>query len=233
MGKSAHAAAADEVAARWQQTPDGRERLAHADLWRRDRANAGLLAVFGSPYRGWTTGQLAALATLLTLRDQRLIEIAYVPLGHIPRGDAARAENQAALADLPLGFTAEVYDGAACAGDCDGSLTIPDDLVIVDEVDMAAGDRLERPARPWSQIPLEIGSTDASRTFLHLAESGAVARWPYGHDRVHIITTTPPYNIAHPDGGGHRRADDQGGGPALVQPALAGDPRGGQATSAV
>lgn len=33
-------------------------------------------------------------------------------------------------------------------------------------------------------IPLEIGTTKASRTLMHLRQDGAVARWPYGHRTV-------------------------------------------------
>jgi hypothetical protein len=32
------------------------------------------------------------------------------------------------------------------------------------------------------EAPLEIGSSLPSRTWLHLREDRAVARWPYGHD---------------------------------------------------
>lgn len=37
------------------------------------------------------------------------------------------------------------------------------------------------------EIPLEIGTTDAITTYLHLHEEGSVARWPYGSESITIL----------------------------------------------
>lgn len=46
-------------------------------------------------------------------------------------------------------------------------------------------------------VPLEVGYTLASRTALHLWEDGAVARWPYGHDRITLFVTTSGRSLWH------------------------------------
>ena len=39
---------------------------------------------------------------------------------------------------------------------------------------------------PFS-VPLEVGYTLPSRTFAHLLTEGAVARWPYDEDQIHLL----------------------------------------------
>jgi hypothetical protein len=51
-------------------------------------------------------------------------------------------------------------------------------------------------AQGWTAIPLEIGHTDASRTWLHLVESGALARWPYGSTRLFVLETRPRFCLS-------------------------------------
>ncbi len=52
---------------------------------------------------------------------------------------------------------------------------------------VALTDGREKRSRIWlapRRVPLEIGSTLASRTVGHLVESRGVARWPYGSNRI-------------------------------------------------
>lgn len=190
MSSTAHASAGRSLAANMQATAEGREELAYADQWLRDPANATLRAIYGDPYRGWDSGQVAALSKLIAAGMLGKFRIVNIPLGVSPSRDSAREANRDALANLPCGITAEVYDGGNGRGsESDGHLTIPDGLDAVDE------DGSRRVADGWRCVPIEIGHTDATRTYMHLAQEGAVARWPYGHDRIYVVTTTPAYSM--------------------------------------
>ena len=39
-------------------------------------------------------------------------------------------------------------------------------------------------------MPLEIGHTNPETTVWHLAETGGIARWPYGHDKITLLLST-------------------------------------------
>jgi hypothetical protein len=188
---TSHAAANERQAEILLSTPEGCEAMAFANRWRRDPANATLRRIYGDPYGGWTMGQVAALSYLICAGRAKLLDLVAVPVGAKPGRDSARAENAAKLANLPFGFAATIYEGLSHDGD--GHLSFPSGPGL-EIVDSELGTR--RPADvAWPQAALEIGSTDASRTLQHLMESGVVARWPYGFDRIYVITTTPPYSL--------------------------------------
>jgi hypothetical protein len=186
-----HESAADDHYDSLMKTVAGRVRLRMAEDWRRDPAHAYGLNILGDPWGGWNTGQLAALDALLCAQTDGVLKMQFIEVGAKPGRDADREGNRAKLANLPHGFKATIYDGLSHDGD--GWLDIPvaADVVIRDQgsVIATAGD----PRLRWDGAPLEIGYTCASRTWLHLVEHGIVARWPYGYDRIYVVTTVPRY----------------------------------------
>lgn len=188
---TAHAYAGETLAKKMRGAPGGRELLAWAEDWLRDPANKTLRHIYGDPYRGWISGQVAALVNLIIAGRRGRFQIASIPVGVKPARDSAREANREALADLPCGITAVVHtDPDGRGSESDGYLSIPDALDIVDD----DGSRMAADA--WDHVPLEIGYTDATRTYLHLAQEGAVARWPYGHDHLYVLTTTPRFSMS-------------------------------------
>lgn len=191
MGTTYHAHGAQRMADAWATEGNG-HRMAFADRWRRDPRNQNLCAVYGDPFRGWDQAQLAALWFLIMAGRASKFAVTYVSVGTEPHADRYYADNRQALSRLPDGITAEVYqEPSGGAGIPDGTLTVSPDAVVFDDEDP----HLERDATPWSAMPLEIGRTDASRTLVHLMEDGAVARWPYGLDRLYTLVTTPRLSL--------------------------------------
>lgn len=184
-----HLDIAANLAEKLLATEDGRRAIALAEEWRRNPVNEIACDVYGQPFSGWSIDQVAALAKMLALVGQGKVRLAYISVGNTPYRDSAREENRAALANLPYGITVQVYEGLSHTGD--GCITIPDDLVIVDDADRHLPGRRERAAEAVGTVPLEIGHTHVSRTLLHLADYGAVARWAYGHDRIYVVYTVP------------------------------------------
>lgn len=170
-------------------TDEGRRRIQMADDWRRDPANAYALRILGDPWGGWTPDQVCALDALLSANTAGWLRMQYVEVGAEPGLDSDREGNRAKLANLPLGFTATVYDHLSHEGD--GWLTIPDDLGVRNDSGVQAVPGDDRVS--WEGAPIEIGSTSASRTWWHLAQCGIVARWPFECDRIYVITTVPKF----------------------------------------
>jgi hypothetical protein len=161
---------------------------------------------------GWPMEQVAAFAAVHTMVCAG--EVAQVLIGASgldggPVLDSHRDENAAKLAELPAPFQAAV-DAAQRGGDCDGTLKWDAPITM----DAASGlvllascrDAVKHPvpivataAAGWA--PLEIGSTMASRTLLHLLQEGAVARWPYGSDCIRLLVRRRgPVSVALPPG---------------------------------
>lgn len=161
---------------------------------------------------GWPMEQVAAFAavhTMVCAGDVAQVLIGASSLDGGPVLDSHRDENAAKLADLPAPFQAAV-DADQRGGDCDGTLKWDTPITM----DAASGlvlldscrDAVKQPvpmvttvAAGWA--PLEIGSTMASRTLLHLLQEGAVARWPYGSGFVRLLVRRRgPVSVALPPG---------------------------------
>ncbi|MEU3455604.1 hypothetical protein ABZ671_18685 [Micromonospora sp. NPDC006766] len=188
---TSHARVADQAAIELLATPAGRRIFDHTTAWLQNPDNATLRDILGQPFRGWTPGQVEALSQLLHYGRTGRYELAYFEVEATPGRDADRTGNQAKLANLPDGITAELVDGNGFDGDA--MLTIPEGLTVLDD---AEPDRPARDADAWENIPLEIGHTDASRTLMHLMQYGAVARWPYGFTRIYVLFTTPRWSLS-------------------------------------
>lgn len=172
-----HVNAAATLANTLRATEDGR---AHLDACRSavlHPATRSFTDAIGQPYNGWNEGQLAAYGCIDRLVAEGAVHKVRIPVDAVPGRDRDREGNQRKLADgLPPAFTAELCEGTSHHGDA--LLSWAADLMMP----WVDGNSLETegPLTDWTHTaPLEIGHTDASRTFLHLLESGIIARWPY------------------------------------------------------
>jgi len=103
-----------------------------------------------------------------------------VDVGCDPYSDRQIALNNAALSDLPAPFTALFRPEAGRGANSDGHLEW--DKKIMAFVYDGTGMQVD----PIS-IPLEVGTTLASRTLVHVYQDRGVARWPYGSDKIHVF----------------------------------------------
>lgn len=103
-----------------------------------------------------------------------------IPVGTVPSSDSSTERNNGALQKISAPFKARFSGGP---GDQDGSLSwsAPIDAV------SAATPKLDTVVVPPGSAPLEVGTTKASRTWLHLAQERCLARWPYGLDRIVLL----------------------------------------------
>lgn len=187
MGRSLHRRAAEALAEKWAATSIGAERLAAMYRMLRDEQLQANIDVFGQPYGGWDMGQLFALHCLATLWCRGDLAFIDFQVGSEPLPDAERAGNQDALRNLPEGVAAQV-DTSQRGADDDGTLRWRVTL----RGEIAPESAYDEVAIEPRRAPLEIGNTDASCTCLHLAMSGAVARWPYGSRLLTLIVTRRP-----------------------------------------
>lgn len=108
--------------------------------------------------------------------------------------DRDRQANTAALEALPPPFAAWVDPGQATSSSGDGRLAWRG-IIRADRstgVPYTAACRqaravvVARAVQPGA-VPLEIGTTAASRTLMHLTQGVGVARWPYGDERITLL----------------------------------------------
>jgi hypothetical protein len=219
---SAHQQSAQELLDRMLDYP-GASRIL-ADTRRRFKQPAGhpsafdddyvaaIGQMFGTAPAGWPMEQVAAFAAV----HMKICagEIAQVLIGASgldggPLSDSHRDGNTAKLTHLPSPFQVAV-DLHQQAADQDGTLKwdapikmdSASGLVLLD----ACRNGVKHPvpivatvAAGWA--PLEIGSTMASRTLLHLLQEGAVARWPYGSDCIRLLVRhRGPVGVSLPPG---------------------------------
>lgn len=116
-----------------------------------------------------------------------------ISAGGPPGEDADREGNQTLVADLLGPFEAEVFEYQNCE-DQDGVLRWSEPI----QMEVATGKGIVHPDGttqpeivvreiPPGSAPLEIGTSFASNTLMHLRRNRAVARWPYGHDRIRLL----------------------------------------------
>ena len=185
MGITIHARAANEYAAELQQTTGGRRILQSYRRMIEDQRGITYTNAIGQPYKGWSDGQVAAYSRVHYLIATGAVQEVIIPLGAYPGRDRGREANQRKLTEgLPPEFTAEVFEGLSHHGDAQLRWTAGAVMPWVD----GYGNTSEAPLCSWTDnAPLEIGHTDASRTLLHLMETGVVARWPYESEDIHLF----------------------------------------------
>jgi hypothetical protein len=137
----------------------------------------------GQPGRGWKPEQVWAFTKIHALSQAGRLARVTLRIGDTPHADSRREQNAAALSNLRDSFVAHV-DMHQHGADSDGYLEWTDPIVL-------RSPGMPRLSIPAGQLPLEIGTTMASRTQLHLYMHGGVARWPYGHDAVTLLIQVP------------------------------------------
>ncbi|KOG33702.1 hypothetical protein [Streptomyces resistomycificus] len=179
---------ADADQARHLHTVAARLREGHFPDW--------LAAMVGqTPARpgSWPSHQVAAFTSVMTRLAYGRIARHRIRVGASPGADADRVGNAASLQGLPAPFVAHL-DMTQHGADCDGSLEWTEPVtawrstaVPVLGAHVLHG-AIQAPfeVRP-SSVPLEVGYTLPSRTFAHLLTEGAVARWPYDDEEVHVL----------------------------------------------
>lgn len=168
-----------EHAARLAETAEGRRRIKEARAFARECDWAHII---GSGYQRMHPGQLLALVEVAAMIARGDVSACQIEVGHEPYADQRRDLNAGALDHLCPPFTASVSPGHHG----DGYLSWSESIV----TDRLGGDEAQVPIEPW-HAPLEIGDSLASRTWLHLAEEGAVARWAYDEDCIHLLVLDP------------------------------------------
>jgi hypothetical protein len=211
---SAHSDAAEIVASEMRSTPAGAERIAMAYEFRMNSRNQAMCEVLGQgPSSGWTDGQLWDLSGLLEFLFEGSVRLFRVSIGAEPVRDRFRAKNQAALrAGLPEGCTADVWgaerDESRSVEPFDGIVAFSTG-VKYRSWELYGNEPLDLDLGTYGDLPLEIGRTDATRTYSHLAEDGAVARWPYNHGVLAVLVAVPRWRLAkRVDNAFHRKLQE-------------------------
>jgi hypothetical protein len=183
------------MALKWQKQPGGTELLEEATrkiknrFWSTEYRDA-----IGQPFGGWKIGQVAAFTYIHMGICRGKIGRVMIRTDGTPARDRERESNAAGLANLPEPFEARVDPDQAVDSFGDGILEWYEPIEIeiltaaaeVDE-DGNARHRRELLTIPPGWAPLEIGSTQPSRTIYHFFDEGNVARWPYGHDWITLF----------------------------------------------
>ena len=119
-------------------------------------------------------------------RSGRLARVR-IGVGATPSRDKELEANRQKLSDLPRPFSAEIWCGMA---EFDGHLSWSRKIV----TDIGCGclecGPLKARSFPPRSVPLEIGSIDASTTWMHLVQRRALARWAYGSTNILLFIVT-------------------------------------------
>lgn len=176
MGTTFDVWAAEDYAAQLEATEDGRSLL--KDF--RDALNhphlQDYISAIGQPADGWTPGQVASMGRIHLLFAEDRIGVMRIPVGS-PPSSGNRAADRAALEKLGELFTVLVYDQTT---DEDGDGLFAWDQRLAEKL----------PGGWTNSAPFAIGSTDASRTLLHLTDRGSVLRWPEGSSELWLFGFT-------------------------------------------
>lgn len=142
-----------------------------------------------------SAGQVVMIAAVRRAVAEGLVAIARFPVGRTPSRDRDAEANAGVLTTALPGCPTVAPDRGPGARN-DGTWAFPGG-------ERQLNDRATLRVSALC-VPLEIGGTDASRTFLHLAEDGCVARWPYGSDEVTLLVVDSAAWVAagrkHPPG---------------------------------
>jgi hypothetical protein len=140
-------------------------------------------------HSSWPMEQIAAFAAVHGMIHTGAVAMVPVATRGTPRPDKDREANAGALSSLPHPFTAAV-DMDQRTAECDGMVYWSEPIEVSVATEIIEDDRplsLHYMLPPGS-APLEIGSSQPSRTWLHLVlDGGAVARWPYGHSCFRLL----------------------------------------------
>lgn len=103
---------------------------------------------------------------------------------HAPHPDNEVELNNLILSGIPEPFVGEFIPEKGYSADRDGYIQASQPFLADNEW---SANRPEERILPIARFPLEVGSTKSYTTYRHLMESGRVARWPYGSERIHLL----------------------------------------------
>lgn len=195
MGITLHEAVFNQMADEWAAKPGGAElldtteRQIKGNFWSQEYRDA-----IGQPFGGCTPGQVASFAYIHTAINRGQIGRVMIRTDGTPARDRERESNAAGLSNLPEPFSAWVDPKQSVDSFGDGILEWAEPI----EIEVATGEftiNLDGTTGQKTKLitidpgwaPLEIGSTQPSRTMLHFLDEEIVARWPYGHEWVTLF----------------------------------------------
>jgi hypothetical protein len=153
----------------------------------------------------WPMEQVAAFLSVHAGLNSGKYARVDIDLLEVPWPDDERVKNAAVLAELPPPFHGWVDPSQNCSPGGDGIVSWTEPIHCQRSTGLGStdGDGSTRPIvkecmiraleSPNWGIPLEIGSTKASVTAMHLLHEQAVARWPYGSTVLTVLVNTEAY----------------------------------------
>jgi len=168
---------------------EAKDQLRAGRRWSRDFVDA----VGRDRWDQWPLHQVDAFACVNALVHTGAYGRVQISVGGKPRADKEREANAAMLADIHPSFIAELDMDQHC-GDSDGRLYWCDEITVECSTGTSYYDPTGHPGSvmtsrriPPGSVPLEVGSTLPSRTVVHMAMDGGVARWPYGSELITLF----------------------------------------------
>jgi hypothetical protein len=192
-----HEDAAQTLLEEFQMRPESASMLANVSASLREGTyNRQLIAWVGQTQRDpayWPLHQVASLTHVLDGLTCGRIVRRRIPVGDTPGPDADREGNAARLRNVRAPFSAHL-DMSQNGADCDGTFSWDSPVNLWRALGVRVAHEkglygsLHAPfeVRPW-RVPLEVGYTLPSRTFVHLALEGAVARWAYEDKEICLL----------------------------------------------
>jgi hypothetical protein len=134
--------------------------------------------------------------------------IAQIEVGSTPSADSEKAKNAAALWEvslpylyvdkdnktldkLPLGTMRAKFSPSHGYSGSDGDGYFEWLRPLHFSFSIADGESYRKRIRKGS-VPLEVGYTRVTTTWIHLMQHGGVARWPYGSDKLFVLINVKP-----------------------------------------
>ncbi|WP_432034452.1 hypothetical protein [Streptomyces antibioticus] len=197
MGRTIHEAAAeDELAAMLDSPRRAVELNRMADRLQAGTCPDWFTAMIGQTRERaayWPLPQVAAFTSVMTRLAFGKVARRRIPVGATPGPDADREGNADRLSRVPAPFVAHL-DMRQNGADSDGVLEWTEPVTIwrSTAVPVRKAHVLHSAIQAPFQVragavPLEVGYTKPSRTFAHLLMDGAVARWAYGDEEIHLL----------------------------------------------
>ncbi|GHC72270.1 hypothetical protein GCM10007079_05370 [Nocardiopsis terrae] len=185
----------------WLKDPEGQKALINIfEGFMEGRWSQEYIRAIGQDYRleprQWPIEQICSFALMHSYLMEGILRSVQIGVGETPSGDRYRVENSDALSNLPRPFRATV-DLNQRNGDQDGWLEWDEPIYVERSTgvayflcpeDVPGPLYLVEKAKP-GRVPLEIGTTKASRSVLHVIQDAGVARWPYESERIHLFVS--------------------------------------------
>ncbi len=143
------------------------------------------------PYGGITPEQAFMFAKLHTLAARGAIGIVPIYVGASPGRDCDRDGNESKTSVLPDPFAAWIDPDQSNDFYGDGTLRWTEPIEVASGCTCCHASSESTLWVPPGSCSLEIGTCPASRVLLYVCDSGSVARWSYGQDRMYLIVGLP------------------------------------------